>query len=112
MDYWSLGIACCIAGYGVVEYRLREQRHRKVLGQLRRGEEPSVSAPAGKKFRLLTTAAVGLLLLVSAALMVWYGSGIPRYGRSIVLIGLLFAVLALPVLTMFVRDLRTRRIER
>jgi hypothetical protein len=76
---------------------------------LRRGEQPAAPAANGAAVTLLTTAGVGVLLLVSSALLIWFGSVIPGYGRTIVVIGLLFALLAVPVVVMVVRDFRRSR---
>lgn len=112
MDYGSLSIVAAIVLYGTFEYHRREQRHREAMSYLRRGEQPPARPGNHLLVSLMTTGAVGVLLLVSGSMLIIHGVRIPRYGASIVPIGLIFALLAIPVIVMFVRDLRLYRSRR
>lgn len=101
MDYGSLAIATVIVAYGAVEYRRREHLHRTELGLVRRGEVPPERVPGYPRLTLMSTGGALALLLVSAALMMFHGAGIPRYGPSIAALGVLFLILSIPVAIMF-----------
>ena len=112
MDFGSLAMAMGIALYGLIEYRRRERVHRTELAYVRRGETPPRTTPRYPVLTLVTTAGTAALLLVSAALLIVRGPGLPRYGASIAAIGVIFLILSVPVSFMLIRDLRTFRSRR
>ena len=111
MEYGPLVIMVCIVGYGIYEYRRRERLHREWMESLRNGGALPVAA-AGPPWRLFTTGAVGVILLAAAGYLAYRGFTLPRYGPGLAVIGGIFALIALPVFWMLIRDCRAYRDHR
>lgn len=106
MDYPSLAILIAILAYGAMEYRRRERLHRAELAIVRRGEVPPPRMPQHPVRDMLYSGSTLALLLVAAGVLMFRGAGIPRYGSSIVVIGVIFLLLAIPVGSFFARNFR------
>jgi hypothetical protein len=112
MDYGVLVMMACIVAWGIVEYRRRERSHRLELEALRGDGGVPAAAAEVSRWRLLTTAGVGILLLAAAGYLAYKGVTLPRYAKPIVTIGAIFVLISLPLLWMLIRDYRAYRHHR
>jgi hypothetical protein len=109
MDYGSLAITIAIIVYGVVEYRRRERLHRTELALVRRGETPPTREPQHPALALASIGATGILILVSEGVLIYAGSRFPRNFKPLAVVGVIFLLILIPVISMFRRDLRRYR---
>ena len=73
MDWTSIVISLAILAYGWTAYVRRENKHRKMLEILKKGEELPVVARKISTWRLVTTGGMVLFLLLVAAGFLWLG---------------------------------------
>lgn len=102
MDWTTLIIALGIAGYGAVEYRRRESLQKERIAGLRKGILPLYEPPRPELWRLLTTGAVEIVLLIFAGWLWYKGIHAGNYLRAFAQVGSFFSILALLVLVMLV----------
>jgi hypothetical protein len=112
MDYGVLVMMAGIVAWGIVEYRRREGRHRLELDALRGGGGVPSAVGEVSRWRLLTTAGVGILLLAASGYLAYKGVTLPRYVKPFLTIGAIFVLLSLPLLWMLIRDYRAYRHHR
>ena len=102
MDWTSLIIALGIAGYGAVEYSRRESLQKERIAGLKKGILPSFEPPRPEVWRLLTTGAVEVVLLIFAGWLWYKGIHAGKYFRAFAQVAGFFSILALLVLVMLV----------
>ena len=109
MDLTGLIVLGGILVYGVLEYRRREHLHKEAMEYLQHGLEPPSEPPVPASWRLVTTGAVGGLLLAVVIGLVVLSASLGHYGRPVLVIAAFFASLLVFVALMYFRDRRARK---
>lgn len=110
MDYSGLIIAAAIVVWAAFEYNRREQDHKEIMAYLRKGLDLPELSLIPSAWRLRTTGAVALiLLLLISGLFMLGAKSLAPYGKLFVVLAIPFSGIFVLLVLIFLRDYRLRR---
>jgi hypothetical protein len=110
MDYPTLSVVAAILLYGRFEYRRRERKHQFEMEYLRWNFEPPPEAEEiVPRWRIVTVAITACIAICAAGVLIFKAITHPGYGTPLIVIGCIFLLLAVPLISMIVRDSHTLR---